>query len=276
VQYFPPRLPCGGEAKNKHKGDKMGKMWVIATNTFREALRKKTLYILLVVALVAIGTSRFFSFLAAQDELKMIKDVSFATIEFFGAILAIFTAMGGVSGEIEKKTIYTLLAKPITRKNFIIGKFLGQSMVILLNAILISLFFIGLLISKKAVPDMEIYKSLLLIYVELLMIGAISLAVATFATDAFNIILSFFLFITGNLSIYFKQVIERTENIIFKGLGYMLYNIIPNYENFNIRDQVVVGVNVSWQYVGQTILYGVMYIVIAVLVGIYFFQKREV
>lgn len=251
-------------------------MWVIATNTFREALRKKTLYILLVVALVAIGTSRFFSFLAAQDELKMIKDVSFATIEFFGAILAIFTAMGGVSGEIEKKTIYTLLAKPITRKNFIIGKFLGQSMVILLNAILISLFFIGLLISKKAVPDMEIYKSLLLIYVELLMIGAISLAVATFATDAFNIILSFFLFITGNLSIYFKQVIERTENIIFKGLGYMLYNIIPNYENFNIRDQVVVGVNVSWQYVGQTILYGVMYIVIAVLVGIYFFQKREV
>ena len=254
----------------------MGKMWVIATNTFREALRKKTLYILLVVALVAIGTSRFFSFLAAQDELKMIKDVSFATIEFFGAILAIFTAMGGVSGEIEKKTIYTLLAKPITRKNFIIGKFLGQSMVILLNAILISLFFIGLLISKKAVPDMEIYKSLLLIYVELLMIGAISLAVATFATDAFNIILSFFLFITGNLSIYFKQVIERTENIIFKGLGYMLYNIIPNYENFNIRDQVVVGVNVSWQYVGQTILYGVMYIVIAVLVGIYFFQKREV
>ncbi len=254
----------------------MGKMWVIATNTFREALRKKTLYILLVVALVAIGTSRFFSFLAAQDELKMIKDVSFATIEFFGAILAIFTAMGGVSGEIEKKTIYTLLAKPITRKNFIIGKFLGQSMVILLNAILISLFFIGLLISKKAVPDMEIYKSLLLIYIELLMIGAISLAVATFATDAFNIILSFFLFITGNLSVYFKQVIERTENIIFKGLGYMLYNIIPNYENFNIRDQVVVGVNVSWQYVGQTILYGVMYIVIAVLVGIYFFQKREV
>jgi len=254
----------------------MGKVWVIASNTFREALRKKTLYVLLVVAIVAIGTSRFFSFLAAEDELKMIKDVSFATIEFFGAILAIFTAISAVSGEIEKRTIYTLLAKPITRRNFIIGKFIGQSMIILLNAVLISLFFMGLLVTKKAVPDVEIFKTLLLIYVELLMIGSITLAVATFATDAFNLIFSFFLFIVGNLTVYGKQIIERTENFVLKGLGEMLYTIIPNYENFNIRDQVVVGVSVSWKYIGQTALYGVIYITIAVLVGIYFFQKREV
>jgi Cu-processing system permease protein len=254
----------------------MGKVWVIASNTFREALRKKTLYVLLVVAIVAIGTSRFFSFLAAEDELKMIKDVSFATIEFFGAILAIFTAISAVSGEIEKRTIYTLLAKPITRRNFIIGKFIGQSLIILLNAVLISVFFMGLLITKKAVPDAEIFKTLLLIYVELLMIGAITLAVATFATDAFNLIFSFFLFIVGNLTVYGKQIIERTENIVLKGLGEMLYTVIPNYENFNIRDQVVVGVSVSWKYIGQTTLYGAIYITIAVLVGIYFFQKREV
>ena len=254
----------------------MGKVWIIAVNTFREALRKKTLYILLVVALVAIGTSKFFSFLASQDELKMIKDVSFATIEFFGAILAIFTAIGAVSGEIEKKTIYTLLAKPITRKNFIIGKFVGQSLIILLNAVLISLFFIGLLMFKKSVPDIEIYKSLLLIYIELILIGSITLAIATFATDAFNIIFSFFLFIVGNMTVYLKQLIERTDNIVFKGLGEMLRTIIPNYENFNIRDQVVVGVNVSWKYIGQTSLYGIIYITIAVLIGIYFFQKREV
>jgi|LSQX01.3.fsa_nt_gb ABC-type transport system involved in multi-copper enzyme maturation permease subunit len=254
----------------------MGKAWVIATNTFNEALRKKTLYILLVVALVAIGASKFFSFLAAQDELKMIKDVSFATIEFFGAILAIFTAIGALSNEIDKRTIYTILSKPITRKHFLLGKFIGQSLIILLNAVLISLFFIGLLLSKKVVPDIEIYKSLILIYLELLMIGSITLAVATFATDAFNIILSFFLFITGNLTIYYKQMLERTENIVFKGLGQMFYTVVPNYANFNIRDQVVLGVNVSWRYIGQTSLYGVIYIVIATLVGIYFFQKREV
>jgi len=254
----------------------MSKAWIIAANTFREALRKKTLYILLVVAFVAIGASKFFSFLAAQDELKMIKDVSFATIEFFGAILAIFTAIGALSGEIEKRTIYTLLAKPITRKNILLGKLVGQSLIILLNAILISLFFIGLLLSKKVVPDIEIYKSLILIYVEILMIGAITLAVATFATDAFNIILSFFLFITGNLTIYYKQLLERTENVFFKVFGQIFYTVVPNYANFNIRDQVVLGANVSWRYIGQTTLYGLIYIAIATLIGIYFFQKREI
>ncbi len=245
-------------------------------NTFNESLRKKTFYILLVVALVVIGASRFFSFLAAEDELKMIKDVSFSTIEFFGALIAIFTALATVSSEIEKRTIYTLLAKPITRNNFVIGKLIGQSLIILLNVLLMSIFFVGLLMIKKSPPDIQTFKTIFLIYVSLVLMGSITLAVATFATDAFNLIFSFFLYIIGHLITYGKTLIERTENVILKGLGEILYMIIPNYENFNIKDKVVVGVNVSWKYIGQTTLYGIIYITIAILIGIYFFNKREV
>ena len=254
----------------------MKKAWVIALNTFQESLRKKTFYILLVVALVVIGASRFFSFLAAEDEIKMIKDVSFSTIEFFGALIAIFTALAAVSGEIEKRTIYPLLSKPITRSNFIIGKLIGQSLIILLNVILMSIFFIVLLFIKKSPPDVETFKTIFLIFIELVLIGSITLAVATFATDAFNLIFSFFLYITGHLISYGKSLLERVENMVLKGLGEMLYTVVPNYENFNIKDKVVVGVNVSWQYVGQTLLYGIIYIAIAVLIGVYFFNKREV
>jgi len=254
----------------------MKKAWVIALNTFQESLRKKTFYILLVVALVVIGASRFFSFLAAEDEIKMIKDVSFSTIEFFGALIAIFTALAAVSGEIEKRTIYPLLSKPITRSNFIIGKFIGQSLIILLNVVLMSIFFIVLLFIKKSPPNIETFKTIFLIFIELVLIGSITLAVATFATDAFNLIFSFFLYIVGHLISYGKSLLERVENMVLKGLGEMLYTVIPNYENFNIKDKVVVGVNVSWQYVGQTVLYGIIYIAIAVLIGVYFFNKREV
>ncbi|HPP29992.1 MAG TPA: ABC transporter permease subunit [bacterium] len=254
----------------------MKKAWVIALNTFQESLRKKTFYILLVVALIVIGASRFFSFLAAEDELKMIKDVSFSTIEFFGALIAIFTALAAVSGEIEKRTIYPLLSKPITRSNFIIGKLIGQSLIILLNVILMSIFFIVLLFIKKSPPDIETFKTVFLIFIELVLIGSITLAVATFATDAFNLIFSFFLYIVGHLISYGKSLLERVENVVLKGLGEMLYTVIPNYENFNIKDKVVVGVNVTWQYVGQTVLYGIIYIAIAVLIGVYFFNKREV
>jgi len=254
----------------------MKKAWTIALNTFHESLRKKTFYILLVVALVVIGASRFFSFLAAEDELKMIKDVSFSTIEFFGALIAIFTALAAVSGEIEKRTIYTLLSKPITRSNFIFGKLIGQSLIILLNVALMSIFFVGLLFFKKSPPDIQTFKAIFLIFVELILIGSITLSVATFATDAFNLIFSFFLYIVGHLISYGNQMLERVENTILQKLGSAIYHVVPNYENFNIKDKIVVGVDVSWQYVGLTTLYGVVYIAIAVLIGIYFFYKREV
>lgn len=254
----------------------MKKAWIVAVNTFKESLRKRTLYILLVFAFIVIGASKFFSFLTAEEELKMIKDVSFSTIEFFGALIAIFGAIGALSGEIEKRTIYTLLTKPVTRGNLFIGKFLGMCLILLLNFVLISLFFIGLLIFKKSSPDIETFKTLLLIYVELVLISTITLTVATFATDAFNIILSFFLYIVGHLISYGKQLTERVENTILKGFGQIIYTVIPNYENFAIRDKVVIGVSVSWNYVFKTLIYGVLYIAIVILIGLYFFQKREV
>lgn len=254
----------------------MKKAWVIAVNTFKESLRKKTLYILLVFALIVIGASKFFSFLTAEEELKMIKDVSFSTIEFFGALIAIFGSLAALSGEIEKRTIYTLLSKPVTRRNLFIGKFIGMCLVLLLNFVLISLFFIGLLLFKKSPPDVETFKTLLLIYFELVLISTITLTVATFATDAFNIIFSVFLYIVGHLTTYGKQLIDRTENVIMKGFGQIFYTVIPNYQNFAIRDKVVVGVPVSWNYVVKTLSYGILYTVIVILIGLYFFQKREV
>jgi len=254
----------------------MKKAWIVAINTFKESLRKKTLYILLVFAFIVIGTSKFFSFLTAEEELKMIKDVSFSTIEFFGALIAIFSAIGALSGEIEKRTICTLLTKPVTRRNLFIGKFLGVCLILLLNFVIISLLFIGLLILKKIPSDIETFKTLLLIYVELILISTITLTFATFATDAFNIILSFFLYIVGHLISYGKQLTERVENTILKGFGQIIYTVVPNYENFAIRDKVVIGIPVSWNYVFKTLIYGVLYIAIVLLIGLYFFQKREV
>ncbi len=254
----------------------MKKMWLIGLNTFRESMRKKTLYIILIFALIVIGASKLFSFLTAEEELKMIKDVSFSAIEFFGALIAIFGALAAISTEIERRTIYTLLTKPIRRSDFVIGKFFGVSLILLVNFVLTSLFFIGLLIFKKSMPDIEIFKTLILIFFELILIGGITLALGTFTTDAFNIICSFFLYIVGHLTSYGKEMVERAENVVVAGLADMLYTLVPNYENFNIRDKIVVGISVSWGYIGYTILYGILYICIALLIALYFFEKREI
>jgi len=255
----------------------MKKIWIIAQNNFKESLRKRTLYFLLVIAFVVIGASRFFSFLTAEEELKMIKDISFATIEFFGFLMVLFSTMGSISIEIEKRTIYTLLSKPIARKDFILGKFLGQVLILFLNFILMTIFFLALLFIKKSIPDIETFKTLLLIFVELILLSSLTLAVASFASsDAFTLIFIFFIYIIGHLITYGTQRMELVENFIFKIMGNFFYYIIPNLENFNIRDQVVIGVPVSWGYVIKTFGYGLIFISIGVLIAIYFFQKREV
>jgi len=191
-------------------------------------------------------------------------------------LIAIFGALYAISGEIERRTIYTLVTKPIRRSDIVIGKFFGVSMIIFVNFILATIFFLGLLIFKKSPPDVEVLKTLLLIFFELILIGSITLALGTFTSDAFNIICSFFLYIVGHLTSYGKELIERAENIIVKGLADMLYTLVPNYENFNIRDKIVVGLNVSWGYVGYTILYGILYMCIALFIALYFFEKREI
>jgi ABC-type transport system involved in multi-copper enzyme maturation permease subunit len=191
----------------------MTKAWVIALNTFREALRGKTLYVLIIVAFVAMASCKLFSFFTPEEELKMIKDIGFSSIELFGALIAIFTAIKAISGEIEKKTIYTLLSKPVSRKTIYIGKFIGQNLILLLIFLLMSTLFTILLIFKRNIPGIPVFKTLLLIYIELILIGSISLALSCFSTDVFNVIFSIFLFITGHLTSYFSHLIEKTENV---------------------------------------------------------------
>ncbi|MCS7179851.1 MAG: hypothetical protein NZ891_00650, partial [bacterium] len=108
------------------------------------------------------------------------------------------------------------------------------------------------------------------------LIGGITLTIATFASDAFNLIFSIFLYIIGHLTTYGNQIADRTENVILKGFWKILYTIVPNYENFNIRDKVVLGTEVSWNYIFRVSIYGLLYLGVVLLIGSYFIQKREI
>ena len=254
----------------------MRKIWAIAKNTFREALRQRSLQVIVVFALVLIGASQLFSFLTAEEEMKMIKDVSLATIEFFGALLAIFGTISTMNTEIEKRTLYTLLSKPIKRHQFLFGKFVGVSLTILLNFSIMVLFFVGLILFKEKTFSIELSKALSLIFFELLLISSITLLISTFGSMAFNLIFSFFIYFTGHLITYGRQLVSRTENVLLSSLGKVLYNIIPNFENFNIRDKVVVGVFVPFTYLLKNVGYGLIYITICLLLSVYLFARREI
>ena len=139
-----------------------------------------------------------------------------------------------------------------------------------------AIFFIGLLLFKEHTVSLGIFKALILIFFELLLISAIALAVSTFASSAFTMIFSFFLYLVGHLIGYAQSIMQQTKSAVLKAAGTFFCRIIPNFENFNIRDKVAVDIFVRWNYLVKTIGYSLIYIAIALLIGIYFFQKREI
>ncbi|MBI2447400.1 MAG: ABC transporter permease, partial [Candidatus Omnitrophica bacterium] len=103
----------------------MKKVLAISNNTFREAMRKKTLNVLLIFALIIIVSSVFFTYLSPGEEMKIIKDMGLGSIMFFGMLIAVFGASSLIPTEIEKKTISTVITKPVRRMEFVLGKFFG-------------------------------------------------------------------------------------------------------------------------------------------------------
>ena len=254
----------------------VNKAIVIGKNTFQESLRLRSYQIILVFALLLLGSSQLFSFLTPVEQLKMIKDVSLSGIEFFGALLAIFASMTALRSEFETNTISTLLSKPLKRSDFIMGKFLGMALVVTLSIIIMSVVFIGLILFKQRSFEISLFSALFLIWAEMLVIIAITLAVAAFASTAFTLIFVLFLFLVGHLTGYGLSMSEQMKNPLLQVVTKFFYKILPNFENFAIRDQIVVGGTVPMTYLLKTFGYGILYAAIALIVCLYFFRYREV
>ncbi|MFH2069440.1 MAG: ABC transporter permease subunit [Candidatus Omnitrophota bacterium] len=254
----------------------VNKAIVIGKNTFQESLRLRSYQIILVFALLLLGSSQLLSFLTPAEQLKMIKDVSLSGIEFFGALLAIFASMTALRSEFETNTISTLLSKPLKRSDFILGKFLGMASIITLSIIIMSVVFIGLILLKQRFFETSLFSALFLIWAEMLVIIAITLAVAAFASTAFTLIFVLFLFFVGHLTGYGLSMSEQMKNPVLQIITRFFYKIIPNFENFAIRDQIVVGGTVPISYLLKTFGYGIIYAAIALIICLYFFRYREV
>lgn len=121
----------------------MTQIIAIALNTFKEAVRNRILYILLLFAIIIMASGGIISDLSISSEDKIIKDLGVASINFFGLLIAIFVGIGLVYNEIDKKTLYTIVSKPIDRYQFILGKYFGLLLTVYVNVIIMTLFFIG-------------------------------------------------------------------------------------------------------------------------------------
>lgn len=251
------------------------KIVVIALNTFRETVREKVLYNLLFFALLMIGSSVLLSTLTIGEQSKIIMDIGLASINIFGILISIFVGIGLVSKEIEKKTIYTIISKPIYRYQFLLGKYLGLLITLFVNTsiMVIGFFAVLILMNYNITPDMM--KAILLIFIELMVVTAIALMFSTFTSSTLSAIFTIAIYIIGHLVGDLKVMAAKLGNPIITFLLDALYYILPNLENFNIKGEVVHNIPLDPYFIVMSVLYGLLYIIMIITSSVIIFQRRD-
>ncbi len=218
-------------------------VFVIALSTYREGMRKKVLIGLLLVALIVIGCSMFLAPLSPTEEIRMIKDVCLTSISIFGMLIAVFTSASVVPTEVENKTIYTVLSKPLRRLHYLLGKFIGVQAIVLLNLVLMTLLFLILLFIRERIVSHILIKSVCLTYFELLILSSLTFIVSVVATSAtLPTICGVFIYIVGHLVNYLKHLSEMARDAGHEFLGTVIkifYWCLPNLSNYNLRQELL-------------------------------------
>jgi ABC-type transport system involved in multi-copper enzyme maturation permease subunit len=166
------------------------KIKTIALNTFKEAIRDRVLYLLFFFTVVALLFSRLLAMLTVGDRVKIIKDVGLASISLFGMLMAILIGTGLVYKEIDKKTVFTLISKPIHRWQFLLGKFFGLVLTLLIMTVLMSLIFLIIVFLHTSKIEGRLLLAVLFIFIELILITAVAILFSCFSTPILSSLFS--------------------------------------------------------------------------------------
>lgn len=297
----------------------------IGRNTLTESIRQKVLNVLLIFALVLVVCSFAFSGLGAQGldsssmfdaQIKFVKDFGCGAIGIFGFLITLLSTAQLLPQELHNRTIYTILAKPVRRAEFLLGKFLGMVLLLTLCTALMSLAFGGTLYWQettalaqtnatynqnpnwRSIPeavvsydhdvagiltqtrDPQLVEAVLLIYIKLLMTTAIALLISTFATSSiFTIATTFMIYLIGHMESTAREFwLARGADASFlqSGLVGLISLLVPDMNSFTIVDEILAGNKVPWSHALNLIGYGDAYIIVLLGVSIVVFDYREI
>jgi ABC-type transport system involved in multi-copper enzyme maturation permease subunit len=256
----------------------------IARNTFRENIRDKILYNLILFALIMILSSIALGQLTLGHEEKVIIDLGLASISIFGTLIAIFIGISLVYKELEKRTVYSLLAKPVHRHQFILGKYLGLLCTLLVNVVVMTAGLILTLMYHGGVGFrgyLRLIPIVYLIFLSLALTTALALVFSTFSTPALSALFTLFLWVIGHFNGDLLEFSRLPKSAAMQWLFRALYYVLPNMSNFTTMDsknviggaayaQVIDPMAVFWVTV-----YGLIYCGILLSLSIVVFSRRD-
>ncbi|MFM8552523.1 MAG: ABC transporter permease [Nitrospiraceae bacterium] len=253
-------------------------MWriaVIAVNTCRENLRDTILYKLLFFALLLMGGSVLLADLTIMEHRRIVIDMGLATMNLAGVVIAAFVGIGLVGKEIERRTVYTILARPISRTQFILGKYLGLVLTLLVNVTFMLAVFLVTLWVYHTPLHAALFQAVGLIFVELLLVTALALFFSTFSTTTLSAIMTLGFYVIGHVTTDLKGLGENSQHAAVQMVVTWLYYLCPNLEVLNVKGQASAGGIVEASYVAVASLYGLLYAGLLLTAACAVFRSRD-
>lgn len=247
----------------------------IALNTFKETIRDRVLGIIVLFALLMIIASLWLGSISLGEEARVMMDFGLVAVTFFGLVVATFIAAGLIHKEVEKRTVFVLFSKPVSRAAFIAGKFLGLAMTMAAVVAGMGLFLFFVVWAIDGAPTWMIIAAVALIYVQLLVVVAVTVFFSTLGSAILASMLGICVFVAGQLSTNVLSLTHLGENAVTQALSRVVFVLIPNFTAVDVKPAVVGEQTVDWGSIGLWCMYLTAYIVAVLLLATAVFRRRE-
>jgi ABC-type transport system involved in multi-copper enzyme maturation permease subunit len=251
---------------------------VIAWNTFREAVRDRVLYNLVFFALMMISAAVLVGQISIGIERLIIVNLGLTAISIFGVVMSVFLGVGLVQKEIDRRTLYTMLSKPVRRWEFIAGKYFGLCLTLTVNTVLMTLGLAAALLyvdRTLRLNDAAVLLAILFILLQLLLLTGIALAFSCFATPVVATLGSLGLYLVGVFSDDIRTFGALGESPAVRQLTALLYYVLPNFGQFNVISAVAHEQHIPGELIAGNLAYTVLYVAITLIASTAIFSNRN-
>jgi ABC-type transport system involved in multi-copper enzyme maturation permease subunit len=258
------------------RNNSVNRILTIAKNTFREAVRDRVLYNLIVFVLLITAAAVLLGELTDGQEARTIVDLGLTAALIFGTFIAIFVGVSLVSKEIEKRTVYAILSKPVRRGEFITGKYLGLCLTLLVNTIVmgggisLALLYVG---GGSLVGS--VWAAIFLIFLELTIITAVAIVFSAFSTPALSALFTFLVFIIGHFSAALRELAAGLGSSAAKLIFNAVYYLLPNLSNFSFGTQAAHGQLPPASLIAASAVYALVFDLILIAAAVLIFSRRN-
>jgi len=261
---------------------------IVAGGVFRDSIRERIAYGLIFFALLIMAASFLLAQLTAGQDVKIIKDLGLAASSVIGLFIAIFFGIGLVTKEVERRSIYGLLSKPVTRSQFVVGKYLGLAVTLVINvAVMTAALYLVLAYFEWTTPgkakeaweaaalDPALIKAFALIAVELLVITAVALFLSTFSSPFLSVALTVAVYIIGHFGDDLKHLDAIVQSQTLATIGRGVYYVMPNLARLDVKSAVVHGIPVTATHMFFSALSASLYVALLLTASTLVFSRRD-